>query len=530
MSNPDDLLSRILLCQFERMKDKKRIIKPNKLEWIYSKTPMDLQSYPVQFRWKFSPYKDDFYLLLPANYKKMVENTSLLNNTTLSSSEDLQVVELLFEPVFNRTANFFSQVSLRSINAQFQGDFGGEIHNTITQRIFNSKLPVGCYYKAHFIFGDVSIPFAMIFPIKLIRNLIFLLVSYDVLKMTSETAFLNFINHLDREFKSYRMMYPFDTRAFFESLNQMDFQKIISLLFSSNLITNDMLSALALSIPNGKSRILSSISKNLQREFLQNEEEKENLKERRWIEIALYQIMLNIEFLLETRKFQSENLNQYKSIVRDIDYEYHQRFFDKKPYSSWIQEASDKKLLHKVISSLDSMVVARALIEAPGETMEHIRNNISKRGYSMVLEDIEYLRQTLDKKEELAAQYKMVESYCKHLFFETYPEEDRDLAKWIPCFSNKTDFNYAMNAIGSVDLALAFQQAPYRLQKYLLLNLKGVVKYFLEDYFAGVIRFNINYGKSKIMEAQENALVKIFQLSLFEDIKLKDLQEVKKDA
>jgi len=214
-------------------------------------------------------YKTEpFYILLsPDENTKMAltQANRLLERDSANNPFDIASIQNTFQLMFKSIKDFYYDVSLKNLEFTIKEnkiiDFSTLPKDD--KSIYGYAISLKLKIK-----DSISIDAVILIPIKLLRFLIFFLTDKDITKLQSEEELINHIENLEMEFVTAKYFFPFKASDFFNSLNEDDFRQIIQLLFSSNMISYDMLFALSRVIENGTDRVMNSISKNLINEFV----------------------------------------------------------------------------------------------------------------------------------------------------------------------------------------------------------------------------------------------------------------------
>ncbi len=378
--------------------------------------------------------------------------------------------------------------------------------------------------------GSISLKFSIVIPIKFLRNIVYYLTKEDFLKKEADKL-PKILDETRKNFIYKTYFFPFDIVDFFNNLTDKELQKILGLFFSGNLITYDMLYALAVHIENGFERVTNSLSKRLRTEFLQAIKDKEEtLKERRWVQIAAYHIIINLKILFEQNKFESPYINKFKSMYEIVRIKEYKNFFASKSFTEWLKEMKSAGLLMKVYSFLDATTNTQAFISADDVALEIIKNSISKRAFGFLTEEIEFEKIHLDENKEIKARYEFINCYLDMLFEkkktedETRLDEDKtllDLENQILRFSSVKEFNFLVEYVGAIDFYIVMIKESTKLQRLIIKNLSPPVKYFMEDLSAGKIQLNFAFGDKTQKTSKNHILKTIFKLDKLEMINLK---------
>jgi hypothetical protein len=466
-------------------------------------------------------YKTEpFYLLF---------NEKALSDTTLKHALELRGVEqpglsmsnsiqALFQPMFEYVSHFYYNVSLKKFD--FAVKTGKKVDfkrmpksdNSLYAYVMPAKLAIG---------GELEIKFILFIPVKLLRFLVFFLTNKDISKMKAPKEIVKLISDLEHHFIGAKAFFPYKGYEFFNELSETDFQKLITRMFSSSMLSYDMLFALSRVIENGTDKVINALSKRRKDEFIENTREKAGSYDKRWVQTALYHILCNLKILLERKKFESELLDKFQKILKHIEMNAVEKTIHRKPIKEWVREAKENKALHTTFSNCSLIDVARALADEGEEAVEEFQEGISKRSFQDLKEDIDYVKRNQPTNEEkLQAKKKFIETYAESRF-NNLPYEQRHISHWVD-FKDEYSVNYAFNYIGPVDFSLGMMELDQKGRRGIIKELQVPAKHFVEDLLSGKITLSIPYGRQTIIRASEKLATELYKLKLMNRISLEE--------
>jgi hypothetical protein len=339
---------------------------------------------------------------------------------------------------------------------------------------------------------------------------------------------VKYIAGLEDHFIGAKAFFPYKTHEFFNHMNEKDFQKLITQMLSSSMLSYDMLFALSRIIEDGTDKVINSLSKRRREEFIKNTQEKAGSFDKRWVQTANYHTLCNIKILLDKNKFESPLISKFQNILREIEKKAIEKTLRRKPIIEWIREAKENKALHQTFSNCSLISIARALADEKEDAIEEFKEGISKRSYQDLKEDIEYVKRNKPTYEEkLLAKKEFIETYAVSLFH-SISYENRHVSNWVN-FKDAYSVNYAFNYIGPVDFSLGMMELDDKGRRHILKELQPPAKYFVEDLLSGKITLSIPYGRQTIIHASEKLASELYKLNLMERIFIEEPQFGKKD-
>jgi hypothetical protein len=458
--------------------------------------------------------KESLYIIIPATELSKV-NIEVINETFNKKFDDVkQVVEpkfiqRLYKSIFDSVSKFYFDVALKNM------EFSVQSHKVVdfTKLPKNDKALFGYGIKLRLsVNAKFNFESFILLPIKLLKLLIFFLSDRDITKLKNTEAMIHFIERLEFEFISAKSFFPFKISDFFNTLNQNEFQKTISLMLSSNMLSYDMLFALSRVIENGTERVTKSLSKRLKEDFIANAREKAGSYDKRWIQSANYHILCNLKTLLEKNRFESEYLTSSKEILEKIDLKITEKVFLKTPFFKWMDKAQEDKKLHSIFSACNLQTVATAIMSEPEDILSIFEKSISKRSYQDLLSDLDYVkRNALSHSEQIRAKHDMLFKYAE-FSFKDLPQEKKELKHWSN-FKDVLSLNYAFNYVGPVDFSIGIMWLDEKQKRSIVKNLTHPAKYFVEDLLIGKIKLNMAYGKNTIQRTAINLAEELYKLN-----------------
>lgn len=503
------LIDYIFLSEFLQL-DKTSSYNKINIDCSYLINEDELKIFKKKIMYKACLYKKEAFYILTEH----IDN--IMNDETIQS---------IFQPIMSYVKEFYYDVSLKNL------DFSVSEHKIVDFTTLQKK---GKALYGYVINGSVQtnentkLNFIFFIPVKLLKFLIFFLTNKDISKFKDLNTIIKFIEELELEFITAKSFFPFRTREFFNELDAADFQKTISLLLSSNMISYDMLYALSRVIESGTDRILHSLSKNLKEEFIQNVQEKANSYDKRWVEASNYHLLCNIKILLEKKKFDSPILSKFKQIIEQIDLKITEKIFNKKPLLDWMKEALKQKKLHSIFSACNLKNIATALSSESDEILSIFKQGISTRSYEDLLGDIDYIKRNKPSyEEEFIAKQNILYKYAE-LIYNSLEKKYKNLINWVK-FKSIRDLNQAYNYIGPVVFSLGIMILEEKVKRFLIRNLNPPSKYFVEDLLTGTIKLNFPYGRATIQKSAEELAKELHKLNFVGRINIVAFENIKKE-
>ncbi|MDH4128672.1 MAG: hypothetical protein OEV44_07970 [Spirochaetota bacterium] len=381
------------------------------------------------------------------------------------------------------------------------------------------------HIESQFSDNNKCFSFSIFIPRKTINHLIALLLRTNIAKIDDPKKLSDYISELRTEFYRKNINFPLDIVDFFNAISNNDFQKIVGSLLSNNLMSYDMLWALASKIDDGIDRVLNNISKNQKDDFLEAVSKNAESADFKWVEIAIYQIGLSLDALARDKKIESLQMERLKKILEDIVYRELELFFYVKSFDSWIEKAFEEKTLQDVLSQCNDLILAKGFISIQEKTVSLIEKNISKRKLQYLKEDIDYQKRNCTKSDEILAQYEIVKMLIS-FSFKHLSSEEKLIEKWIPRFRTINDLNFAVNYLGPIEFSLSLIPLSIPMKRYVIKNLKSPLKYFVSYFLTNKIKLNFPYGDLRIKEATNNVIKAFYQLEKEGKIILKPFEEL----
>ncbi len=369
---------------------------------------------------------------------------------------------------------------------------------------------------------SIEFDFTLFIPRKSLDFLVSLLVHKDISKTSDIRLLSDFIEDLQTEFYRKNISFPLDIRDFVNALTDREFQKMLGLMLSNNLMSYDMLWALSTRITEGQKRIMANLSRTQREEFTEAMDQQG--KDHQWLEIALYQTGLNLEALIKDKKMDSLQLDRLNRILEEVKIMNHRVFFHERPLYVWIEKAFEADLLQNLLSQCHDLTLAKAFISLDDGIFELIKKNVSKRKLESLVEDIEYQKKNCSREDQYIAQYDVVQEWIK-LKYKTLTVDEKALESWIPRFERINDFNFAVQYVGPIEFSLALLPMPLSVKRLAVKNLKPPLKYFLSYFLSNKIKFSFPYGEIRIKEANEEVIKSFYQLEQEAKIKLNPFVE-----
>ncbi len=498
------LIDNIFLADFKLYQSEKR-----SFTYIHSElmTQKKLEDIAPKIAFMARIYKDyPFYFMVEADLYE--EHGQQLSDLVLSYTEDIQ--------------KFLEDVTLRKGFSRIE-----QVNKLQLSTMNFADQVVGYYIKAQFKTNDIVFDFSVFIPRKTLNHFTALILKKNIAKIDDINLLTEFLQNMRTEFYKKNISFPLDVVEFLNAISDQNLQKIIALLLSNNSITYDMLCAVTSRMEDGFNRVINNLSKNQKADFLKARE-KQTETDYRWVQIVLYQIGLNLDKLLKEKKLESVHIDRIKRILLDIFYQELDLFFFTQPFYQWLENTNDDKILQELLSQSNDIALAKSFISFNEDNMNLIKKNSSKRKYQYLLEDINYQKRKCSNKDEIAAQYEVLQTLMD-LNFKKLPVNEKNLEIWIHRFTKMADFNFAVNVVGPVEFSLALVPLPVRLKRMIIKNLKPPVKYFFYYFLANKIKLNFPYGDVRIKEAANEVIRVFYQLEQEGKIELKSFAQVEEE-
>ena len=317
---------------------------------------------------------------------------------------------------------------------------------------------------------------------------------------------------------------PVNVLDLFGKMGDQDFQKTLGIMLSGNLMSYDMLWALATRMHNGEERVLNNLSKNQRDEYHASVGRHADSYDIHWMDIALYQIGLGIESLVQEKKIDSPNISRLRATLTEIAAERLGDFFAKKSFEDWLYQANQGNILQSLLSNCHDLLLAKAFVQLSPASFELIEQNISKRKLKYLLEDIEFQRRDATEGDMVKAQYDLV-NVIIDTSFSQIPPESLQLEKWIPRFQTSDDFHFAAQFVGPIDFCLASLTLDLPMKRQAVKNLKTPLKYFVSYFLANKIQLSFPFGERRVREAVKHVVKTFYHLDQEDSISLSPLEE-----
>ncbi len=374
---------------------------------------------------------------------------------------------------------------------------------------------------------DIDIKFGFYFPLKALSFFTSLFNKVNLINVnkkapdvkTAKKNILHEIKKLRIELYRKRVSFPFDIIDFFNDISDRDLQQILTLFLSNKMITHDMLYVLAVKIEDGLNRIVRNVSRNLQSEFMENLSTKAKNINNRWIAVALHQIALNLDVLLKEQQISSPYINRFQQLIEQLTIYQIEKVFTKRSYANWLQYAEELKLLSYLIPKCNDLTLSRSLANEEDSTIEIIERNMTKRGFSFLIEDVDYVAKNISYTEELRAKYNVIETLIENIF-DNNVKDKTNLIKWIERIPEQNDLNYVVQYCGPIEFFLALKSIKGKERREIIHHLYTPLNYYIEDLFSGNVKVNFPYGEQRLKEAIANVIKDIYTLEQKGEIKL----------
>ncbi len=496
------LIDNIFLQMFRLYSSDKHLISYIRSQLLDRKTILDI---PDKVVFPISIFKDfSFYFMLSfADYER--------HRTYIAD-----IVLLLARGI----ESFIKDSTLKKGKAKV-----GDIKRLNFSKVKHSHDIIGYYIEANFKSEEAQFNFYYYIPRKSVDKIIYFLSKKNTSKISDIGVLSELIHGLRTEFYKRSLTFPLDILDFFNYISNNDLQRIMGLLISNNMITFDMLWALASRMDNGMDRIMNNLSKNQKEDFLSVIDKKADQSDYLWNSIVLYQLSLNMDILLKENKIESGVIFRVKNILGDIFHQEINSFFYFKPFDMWIKEANDKGVLQEFLSKCHDAILGKSFIFLSEESLAIIRANSSKRKFQTFMEDIEYYKRDIKKRDIYLAQYEAVTSLIDILFRKLTPKE-KNTETWIKRFNKANDFNLAVHYVGPIDFSLALIPLPITVKRFVIKNLKPPIKHFVYYFLSNKIKLNFPYGEIRIKEASLEVVRSFYRLEKENKVSLKPIEKI----
>ncbi len=346
-----------------------------------------------------------------------------------------------------------------------------------------------------------SFPVVLNLPLALVKRLCWRMfrVEYGKIPVDHRLQFLrqDFISGiiLKAEF------FPFEPRDFFNSLSEVELQHVVQVLWMNQLITHDMLVALAMIMENGLIRIRHTLSKNVVQEFDENYQSKKDQYDSRWFDVGSIHTLINLRSLIEDNRLGFPSIERFSQVVRTLKLKRAELLLEAYPFEHFITDALERGLVHRLITRLSTNTLA-ALFHTHPHQLDRIQSEISTRSWNMLAEDASHWKSLGTASSYLLAFLDFMETYLE----ERFHTESADHTALIPLLDRAKEpvqKSLWLNALNPVDLYLALIPYSKRLQEDVVRNLAPVYRYFVLELLKGNITLNQFVGGEAIKNATE---------------------------
>ncbi len=287
-------------------------------------------------------------------------------------------------------------------------------------------------------------------------------------------------------------------------LNSKDLQILLNTLLKLNIIEETMLTAFVASFSGTEveKKILSNLSKNMRNEVLKNL--KENFPDKRWIEEVTYLIKAGIETLLLENKLKIKEMEFLFKLKNKLKLEYYRKVFLNKPFTDYLEEAHQRKVIEQLMKKVRRNILARSLVNLNEKYINLFTSKLRTQGAKEFIEDVKYQSEISTKEDILKAQIEVIEN-LKEIYYDKIASRIDKFEDVITSLSPE-DLKLLIEEYGITGFAQATINLPKKIKQYIYISINGVMRNLLIDIYSGKIRFKENFGEMTINKNRKNIL------------------------
>ncbi len=171
----------------------------------------------------------------------------------------------------------------------------------------------------------------------------------------------------------------------------------------------------------------------------------------------------------------------------------------RKDFASWLRTMDEDGLLYHTLASSRQGDIARAISDAPGSYIGHLRRHLPKHRLAEIIAESEGFAASHSARIE--ARGAIIATYRKLRLKKRNPG-DESFEFLLRRFRSADDYRNLLSEVGWYTLSTALKGVPEARARPLMKSLPAPVRYLIEDVLSGVVNPNIIHGESLVRDAR----------------------------